>query len=80
MPEGCAQNLGALHSGSGSKVGPVPGAWLEVPGVRSWAGHLAGIETALAGSTGEGGRERVARNPGSGVFWPGSRGKGGYRS
>lgn len=40
----------ALGWGRGRKMGPVPGAWLEVRGVRSWAGHFAGISTALAGS------------------------------
>lgn len=65
---GAPRIWGALHWGSGSKVGPVPGAWLEVPGVRSWAGHLAGIETALAGSTGEGGAGESGQESGKWSF------------
>lgn len=70
---------GAVGWEKGRELGPVPGAWLGVRGVRSWAGHFVGSRTALAGSPGVGAGES-AGNPGSGVFWPGLRWKGGYRS
>lgn len=79
VPEGCFQNLGSPALGKGEEAGACVGGLAWGAGVRSWAGRLAGIWTARAGSPGRG-RERVAGNPGSGVFWPGSRGKGGCRS
>lgn len=56
-PEGCAQNLGSRRLRESEEAGASSGGTAWVRGVRSWAGHFAGIRTALAGSLGEGAGE-----------------------